>query len=180
MSGPIDVTSTRDCGTVSTAFNVLLERCGKTVKQVSNETGINDKVLYGIAQSNRSKADMRVLKRLAAYFGVDMVIFAGIEDYVEPFRPTQEEIALLEKLRAMPQQKQQQALSMMNASEEEMAIVEQYRGLSPKMKVRVSELLGVTEKEFNFIHTYRSLTDETQKLVEGTVNNFAQNPSNHR
>jgi len=177
MSELTDMTTTQDDGPVSTAFNVLLKRCGKTINQVSEATGISDKLLYAISKNNRSKADMRVLKCLANYFGVDMEAFAGIEEYEQQFRPTIDEILLLEKLRSMSKRGQQRAIAMMTASEEETAIVEQYRSLPPRLKLWVGELFGITEKEYSFFHLYKSLDAESQQLVENMVKKFSPSPS---
>ncbi|WP_289026675.1 hypothetical protein [uncultured Flavonifractor sp.] len=74
-------TSIRQEETVSSVFRYLVDRSGKTIQQIHESTKVPLKTLYSLYNRNNKKADMRMLKVLAAYFGEDLDIFCGLAGY---------------------------------------------------------------------------------------------------
>ena len=86
---------------VSDAFRFLLKDRGVTVKKVADDTGISENTLYGIKGRNYNRANMHLLKRLADYFGEDISIFCGLNEYEKPQKLQGQEHKLLESFRSL-------------------------------------------------------------------------------
>lgn len=71
----------RDDDTVSGVFRYLLDRSGRTIPEISIETKIPEKTLYSLSIRTSRKADMKMLRTLADYFGEDLDIFCGLDHY---------------------------------------------------------------------------------------------------
>ena len=97
--GQEDVVKEDSC--VSEAFRFLLRNRGVTVKKVAEDTGISENTLYGIKGRNYNRANMHLLKRLADYFGEDISIFCGLDEYERPQRLQGQEHKLLESFRSL-------------------------------------------------------------------------------
>lgn len=94
-----DVVKEDSC--VSEAFRFLLRNRGVTVKKVAEDTGISENTLYGIKGRNYNRANMHLLRRLADYFGEDISIFCGLDEYERPQRLQGQEHKLLESFRSL-------------------------------------------------------------------------------
>lgn len=97
--GQEDVVKEDSC--VSEAFRFLLRNRGVTVKKVAEDTGISENTLYGIKGRNYNRANMHLLRRLADYFGEDISIFCGLDEYERPQRLQGQEHKLLESFRSL-------------------------------------------------------------------------------
>lgn len=86
---------------VSDTLRYLIERSGKTVQQIAEETGISVGTLYSINSRTSSRADVRILKALADYFEEDISIFCGLDEYNPPKKLTEREQALLNRYNSL-------------------------------------------------------------------------------
>lgn len=67
--------------TVSGVFRYLVERSGKSIPQIHDDTKIPEPTLYSLYNRVSRKADMKMLRILADYFGEDLDIFCGLSSY---------------------------------------------------------------------------------------------------
>lgn len=67
--------------TVSGVFRYLVERSGKSIPQIHDDTKIPETTLYSLYNRVSRKADMKMLRVLADYFGEDLDIFCGLGSY---------------------------------------------------------------------------------------------------
>ena len=81
--------------TVSDVFRYLVKRSGHSIPQISEATKIPEDTLYSLHIRNSRKADMKMPKTLADYFGEDVSIFCGTADYQAKQRLTPEQERLL-------------------------------------------------------------------------------------
>lgn len=86
---------------VSDTLRYLIERSCKTVQQIAEETGISVGTLYSINSRTSSRADVRILKALADYFGEDISIFCGLDEYNPPKKLTDRERTLLNRYNSL-------------------------------------------------------------------------------
>ncbi len=100
-----------DC--VSAAFRYLLRTRGVTVKRVADETGISENTLYALKSRRCNRADMRLLKRLADYFGEDLEIFCGLDQYAGRRRLGPDEQRLLDNYTSLTDAARRRILEMM-------------------------------------------------------------------
>lgn len=84
-----------DTGTVSAGLRYLVEKSGKAVKEISDETHIPAQTIYSMMQRNSDRADVSLLKKLADYFDVDITIFCGLSRYDPPKKLEEREQQLL-------------------------------------------------------------------------------------
>ncbi len=84
----------RDDDTVSGVFRYLIDRSGRTITQISADTKIPEKTLYSLSIRTSKKADMKMLRTLADYFGEDLDIFCGLEHYQKKSLSHEEEMLL--------------------------------------------------------------------------------------
>ena len=110
--GQEDVVKEDSC--VSEAFRFLLRARDITVKKVAEDTGISENTLYGIKGRNYNRANMHLLKRLADYFGEDISIFCGLDEYEKPQRLQGQEQELLDFFRKMNAVARQRAYDMLS------------------------------------------------------------------
>ena len=117
MNYPYDFEVKSEC--VSEAFRHLLRRENATVREVARATGLPENALYGINARHCDRADMRILKVLADYFGEDITIFCGLDFYVRPKELSKQEKDILDiygKLNADAKQRAYAMLSDMFAN----------------------------------------------------------------
>lgn len=81
--------------TVSDVFRYLVSRSGKSIPQIASATKLPEDTLYSLHIRNSRKADMKMLKTLADYFGEDISIFCGTAAYQAKPRLTPEQEHLL-------------------------------------------------------------------------------------
>lgn len=110
--GHDDVVKEDSC--VSDAFRFLLRNRGITVKKVADDTGISENTLYGIKGRNYNRANMHLLKRLADYFGEDISIFCGMDEYEKPQRLQGQEQEILDFFRKMNTVARKRAYDMLS------------------------------------------------------------------
>lgn len=110
--GQEDVVKEDSC--VSEAFRFLLRNRGVTVKKVADDTGISENTLYGIKGRNYNRANMHLLKRLADYFGEDISIFCGLDEYEKPQKLQSQEQKFLESFRSLNKKGQERVESFMS------------------------------------------------------------------
>ena len=67
--------------TVSSVFRHLVDESKKTIPKIHEDTKISEMTLYSLYNRENKKADLRMLKTLADYFGVELEIFCGIRGY---------------------------------------------------------------------------------------------------
>lgn len=79
---------------VSDTLRYLLEKYGKTVREISDETGIPYQTLHSMTKRARG-ANIRTLKILADYFDEDISIFCGYKTYTPSLRLSSEEKELV-------------------------------------------------------------------------------------
>ena len=70
--------------TVSSVFRHLVDESKKTISKIHEDTKISEMTLYSLYNRENKKADLRMLKTLADYFGVELEIFCGMRGY-KPF-----------------------------------------------------------------------------------------------
>lgn len=110
--GQEDVVKEDSC--VSEAFRFLLRARDVTVKKVAEDTGISENTLYGIKGRNYNRANMHLLRRLADYFGEDISIFCGLDEYEKPQRLQGQEQEILEFFRKMNAVAKKRAYDMLS------------------------------------------------------------------
>ena len=67
--------------TVSSVFRHLVDESKKTISKIHEDTKISEMTLYSLYNRENKKADLRMLKTLADYFGVELEIFCGMRGY---------------------------------------------------------------------------------------------------
>lgn len=86
---------------LSDVFRYLVNRSGKQITTISEESGITLSTLYSLYGRNSRKSDIRILKRLADYFGEDLSIFCGLATYEPPKHLTDREQLLLDRYNSL-------------------------------------------------------------------------------
>lgn len=86
---------------IATTLQALLDRSKMTAKELSNATGIKPTTLYSMLGKTTNQADLENLKILADYFGENISIFCGVEDYEKPIELSDQERILLSSFRGM-------------------------------------------------------------------------------
>ena len=112
MEYPFDFEVKSEC--VSEAFRYLLQRKNATVREVARETGLPENSLYGINSRHCDRADMRILKVLADYFGEDITIFCGLDCYVRPKELSKQEKDILDICRELNAEARQRAYALLS------------------------------------------------------------------
>lgn len=80
-------------------FRFLLEKSGKTLREVAADTGIPHATLYSMASGRAKGANILTLKRIADYFQEDLSVFCGIESYVPQLKLSEQEKKLISQYR---------------------------------------------------------------------------------
>ena len=70
-------------------------------KELSERTGIPRTTLYSMSKKSTNQVDLGHLKRLADFFGENISIFCGLEDYEPPLRLSDEERLVLTIYRSL-------------------------------------------------------------------------------
>ena len=83
--------------TVSSVFRHLVDESKKTIPKIHEDTKISEMTLYSLYNRENKKADLRMLKTLADYFGVEREIFCGIRGYKPSRRLNSEEEMLVQQ-----------------------------------------------------------------------------------
>lgn len=82
---------------ISSVFRYLVGESKKTIAKIHEDTKIPEMTLYSLYNRENKKADIRMLKKLADYFGVELEIFCGIRGYKPTRRLSSEEDMLLQQ-----------------------------------------------------------------------------------
>ena len=140
-------TSSRDDQeSVSTVLEYLLRRSGEKISEAAPKMGVNANTLYSLSRRCSTKADLRTLKKIADYFGEDLSIFCGLENYNPPLKLSQEEETLLENFRGLHETQR----SLLAETLSDMATYDDYAGvvflgkfssLSDKARLRIMEMV---------------------------------------
>ena len=80
---------------VAKTLSALLEQKKLSVAELSERTGIPRTTLYSMSKKSTNQVDLGHLKRLADFFGENISIFCGLEDYEPPLRLSDEERLVL-------------------------------------------------------------------------------------
>jgi len=96
--------------TVSDVFRYLVSRSGQSVVQIAEATGIPLNTLYSLHIRDSRKADMKVLKTLANYFGEGVEIFCGTADYAAKQRISPDQMMLLNEYETLTDDAKNQVL----------------------------------------------------------------------
>ena len=83
--------------TVSRVFRHLVDESKKTISKIHEDTKISEMTLYSLYNRENKKADLRMLKTLADYFGVELEIFCGMRGYKPTRRLSSEEEMLVQQ-----------------------------------------------------------------------------------
>ena len=83
--------------TVSSVFRHLVDESKKTISKIHEDTKISEMTLYSLYNRENKKADLRMLKTLADYFGVELEIFCGMRGYKPTRRLSSEEEMLVQQ-----------------------------------------------------------------------------------
>ena len=70
---------------VSGVLRDLIAQTGKSIRQVAEESGVNRNTLYSIVVKGKETnlVDLKTLDTLARYFGYDITVFLGLDQYEE-------------------------------------------------------------------------------------------------
>lgn len=99
-----------DNSTISDVFRYLVKQSGKDILTISEETKLPSQTLYALHSRKSKRADIKNLKVLADYFGVDITIFCGLAQYEPPRKLSMDEISLLDKFNTLSSEAQRQLL----------------------------------------------------------------------
>lgn len=86
---------------IADVLSYLIERSGKSLYTIAEKTGIKYKTLCSIKQRASSNVSLRSLKALADFFGEDVTIFLGLDNYEKPIRLSDKEKAFMETYRKL-------------------------------------------------------------------------------
>ena len=86
---------------VAKTLSALLEQKKLSVAELSERTGIPRTTLYSMSKKSTNQVDLGHLKRLADFFGENISIFCGLEDYEPPLRLSDEERLVLTIYRSL-------------------------------------------------------------------------------
>lgn len=84
---------------IADVLSYLIKRSGASLYTISEKTGIKYKTLCSIKSRASSNVSLRSLKALADFFGEDVTIFLGLDDYEKPIRLSAKEKAFMETYR---------------------------------------------------------------------------------
>lgn len=141
--------------TISTVFDYLLAQSGDKITDVADKIGVSSNTLYTIRSRRSERADIKLLKKLADYFGVDVAIFCGLREYEPPIK----------------------------LADDEAELVKQFRGFSEfdkKRMLRVAARLKEGPEQIDFIEKFLSITDKAQSRFMESIEDALANPRNLR
>lgn len=96
---------------IAKAFRYMVDKSGKKMAEISAQTKIGKSTLYAMQNKNSNQADILLLKKLADYFGEDISIFCGVEDYKPPIKLDERERVIISIFRSMNEQGRAQMYS---------------------------------------------------------------------
>lgn len=88
-------------GTIAAALNYLIDRKKISIQDLAHATGVKRSSLYALTTKTTNQADLDNLKALADYFGENISIFCGLDEYQPPIRLSEEEGLLLTIFRGL-------------------------------------------------------------------------------
>lgn len=141
--------------TISTVFDYLLAQSGDKISDVADRIGVSSNTLYTIRSRRSERADIKLLKKIADYFGVDLTIFCGLSDYEPPIK----------------------------LAEDEAELVKQFRHFSESDKKRILGIAARLREgpgQIDFIEKYLSITDKAQSRFMDSIEDALTNPRNLR
>lgn len=88
---------------VSGVLRNLIAQTGKSIRQVAEECGVNRNTLYSIVVKGKETnlVDIKTLDTLAQYFGYDITVFLGLDQYEQRIELSADESALLTNYRQL-------------------------------------------------------------------------------
>ena len=141
--------------TISSVFDYLLERSGEKIVDIAPKIGVSPNTLYTIKNRRSERADIKLLKKIADYFGVDVTIFCGLNVYEPPVK----------------------------LSEWESDLVKLIRDFSESDKERMIEIVARIKEspnQMDFIEKFLSITEKAQARFMETIEDALANPKNLR
>ena len=106
-----DALKTGEEAAVARALKILMDRKELSVPELSDRTKIPKTTLYSMLKKQTNQADLDILKKLSDFFGEDVSIFCGIENYKPPLKLTKDESVLLAGFRGLNQNGQESLMS---------------------------------------------------------------------
>lgn len=88
-------------GTIAKALNFLIDRKKISIQDLAHATGVKRSSLYALTTKTTNQVDLNNLKVLADYFGEDISIFCGLDDYKPPIKLSNEESLILTIFRTL-------------------------------------------------------------------------------
>ncbi len=84
---------------IAKALKYLMGRENTSVTVLSSATGIPAQTIYSTLSKKTNQADLGMLKKLADYFGVDIDIFCGVDEYTDTLHLDRDEREVVDMLR---------------------------------------------------------------------------------
>lgn len=100
--------------TISDVFRALVKQSGKELTQIIAETKLPSTTVYSLHNRNNKAANIRTLKVLADYFGVDLTIFCGLANYHPPRQLTAEQERLVNEYDTLTDDAKLQVLGLLS------------------------------------------------------------------
>lgn len=141
--------------TVSAVFNYLLERSGDKVPNIAEKIDVSADSLYTIKKRQSDRVNIKLLKKIADYFGEDVSIFCGLENYERPVKLTKREIELVELFRGL--------------SESDIELVKILSGFSESDKTRMARIAARLRKNPGQMEVMENFLSITDRAVENVL-----------
>ena len=100
--------------TISDVFRILVEKSGKKLNAIAEETKIPLQSIYSLHNRKSKVANIRTLKLLADYFGEDLTVFCGLMTYHPPRKLTAEEERLINEYGTLTDDAKLQVLGLLS------------------------------------------------------------------
>lgn len=111
--------------TASSVLRSLVRKSGKTVKSIAKDAGINENTLYAIVGKNTDLINIRTMDSLAKYFGYDITVFLGLDNYEPKEKLSSAERELLALFRGSRADVRQYILKVVKAPPEPLTEAEE-------------------------------------------------------
>lgn len=85
----------------SAVLRELIRESGRTTKAIALDLGISPNTLYAITSKETDLVNLKTLNALAKYFGYDVSVFLGLDQYEPKLKLSPAEKALLSNYRAL-------------------------------------------------------------------------------
>lgn len=148
--------------TVSSVFNYLLERSGDKVAHVAAQIGVSVNSLYTIKSRQSDRVEIKLLKKIADYFGEDVSIFCGLNSYEPPVKLSQRDIELVKLLRGF--------------SESDIELVKRFGGFSESDKELLKLIDSFTESDRDLVRQFAGFSNPDKERIVAIIARLKENP----